>query len=130
VSSLRADHVLIAWKDTREARRAVSDALPFLHSATHVTIVGICETEDEGSVSKQVNDVADYLARHGISGDPRVIPDRGVSAAEQLTNLARKEGADFLVAGAYGHSRLGEWFFGGVTRNLLAASPICCLMSH
>jgi nucleotide-binding universal stress UspA family protein len=130
VSSLRADHVLIAWKDTREARRAVSDALPFLHSARHVTIVGICETEDGDSVSKQLDDVADYLARHGISGDPRVIPDRGASAADQLTKLAHKEGADLLVAGAYGHSRLGEWFFGGVTRDLLAGSPICCLMSH
>ena len=130
VSSLRADHVLIAWKDTRESRRAVSDALPFLHNATHVTIAGVCETEDEDTVSKQINDVADYLARHGISADPRIIPDRGTSAAEQLTNLAQQEGADLLVAGAYGHSRLGEWFFGGVTRDLLAGSPICCLMSH
>jgi nucleotide-binding universal stress UspA family protein len=130
VSSLRADHVLIAWKDTREARRAVSDALPFLHNASHVTIVGICKTADEGRISKQVNDVADYLARHGIGGDPRVIPGRGESAAEQLLNLAQKEGADLVVAGAYGHSRLGEWFFGGVTRDLLDGSPICCLMSH
>jgi nucleotide-binding universal stress UspA family protein len=81
-------------------------------------------------VAKQINDVADYLARHGISGDPRVVADRGGSAAEQLTNLAQEGGADLLVAGAYGHSRLGEWFFGGVTRDLLEASPICCLMSH
>jgi nucleotide-binding universal stress UspA family protein len=130
VASVRADHVLIAWKDTREARRAVCDALPFLHVATHVTIVGVCEARDEDTVAEQVNDVADYLARHGISGDPRVIPDRGGSAAAQFTNLAQEEGADLLVAGAYGHSRLGEWFFGGVTRDLLAASPICCLMSH
>jgi nucleotide-binding universal stress UspA family protein len=130
VASLRADHVLVAWKDRREARRAVCDALPFLHSAAHVTIVGICETEDEDVVAEQINDVADYLARHGISGDPRVIPNRGGSVAEQLTNLAQKEGADLMVAGAYGHSRLGEWFFGGVTRDLLEASPICSLMSH
>jgi hypothetical protein len=86
VVSLRADHVLIAWKDTREARRALCDALPFLHSADHVTIVEICEAGDEDVVAGQVNDVADYLARHGISGDPRVIPDRGGSAAEQLTD--------------------------------------------
>ena len=130
VASLRADHVLVAWKDRREARRAVCDALPFLHSAAHVTIVGICETEDEDVVAEQINDVADYLARHGISGDPRVIPNRGGSVAEQLTKLAQAEGADLLVAGAYGHSRLGEWFFGGMTRDLLAASPVCCLMSH
>jgi len=130
VASLRADHILIGWKDTRESRRAVCDALPFLHTAAHVTIVGICETGDEDAVAKQINDVADYLARHGISGDPRVVTDRGGPAAEQLTNLAQEGGADLLVAGAYGHSRLGEWFFGGVTRDLLEASPICCLMSH
>lgn len=130
VSSLRADHVVIAWKDTREARRAVCDALPFLHDATHVTIAGISDSADEDRMAEQINDVANYLARHGISADPRVIPDRGGSAAEQLTSLAQEGGADLLVAGAYGHSRLGEWFFGGVTRDLLAASPICCLMSH
>jgi nucleotide-binding universal stress UspA family protein len=130
VSAVRADHILIAWKDTREARRAVRDALPFLRSAARVTIVAICEAGDENTVVGHVDDVADYLARHGISGDPRVIPNRGGSAAEQLTKLAQAEGADLLVAGAYGHSRLGEWFFGGMTRDLLAASPICCLMSH
>jgi hypothetical protein len=57
-----------------------------------------------------------------FSGDPRVIPNRGGSVAEQLTNLAQKEGADLMVAGAYGHSRLGEWLFGGVTRDLLSKS--------
>ena len=121
---------MIGWKDTREARRAVCDALPFLHSASHVTIAEICQADDEDNAAGRVNDVADYLARHAITGHPRVIPDRDVSAAEQLTNLAQEEGADLLVIGAYGHSRLGEWFFGGVTRDLLASSPICCLMSH
>jgi nucleotide-binding universal stress UspA family protein len=121
---------VIGWKDTREARRAVCDALPFLPRAKHVTIVEVCQARAEGSVARHVNDVADYLARHGISSDPRVIPDRDFSAAQQLTDLAQAEGADLLVVGAYGHRRLGEWFFGGVSRDLLAASPICCLMSH
>jgi nucleotide-binding universal stress UspA family protein len=52
------------------------------------------------------------------------------SGAEQLIRSAQEEHADLLVTGAYGHSRLGEWIFGGMTRELLAASPICCLMSH
>jgi nucleotide-binding universal stress UspA family protein len=47
-----------------------------------------------------------------------------------LIRVAAEEGADLLVTGAYGHTRLGEWMFGGVTRDLLATSPICCLMSH
>jgi nucleotide-binding universal stress UspA family protein len=52
------------------------------------------------------------------------------SGAEQLIDIAQEERADLLVTGAYGHSRLGEWMFGGVTRELLGTSPICCLMSH
>jgi len=52
------------------------------------------------------------------------------SGASQLLQVAKDERADLLVTGAYGHSRLGEWVFGGMTRELLAMSPICCLMSH
>ena len=52
------------------------------------------------------------------------------SGARQLIRIAQEERADLLVTGAYGHSRLGEWIFGGMTRELLAESPICCLMSH
>jgi nucleotide-binding universal stress UspA family protein len=47
-----------------------------------------------------------------------------------LIRLAKAGGADLIVAGAYGHSRLGEWAFGGVTRDLLTSSPVCCLLSH
>jgi nucleotide-binding universal stress UspA family protein len=47
-----------------------------------------------------------------------------------LIRIAQEERADLLVTGAYGHSRLGEWIFGGMTRELLATSPICCLMSR
>jgi nucleotide-binding universal stress UspA family protein len=77
-----------------------------------------------------MDDVARYLNRHRITGGPRVILHRDGSAAALLIRLAQDEGADLLVTGAYGHSRLGEWIFGGVTHELLATSPICCLMSH
>jgi nucleotide-binding universal stress UspA family protein len=130
VSSLRADHIVIGWKDTREARRSVRDALPFLHGATRVTIVEICESGEEGAAQEQMDDVARYLSRHHIIGGPRVILHRDGSDAALLTRLAQDDGADLLVTGAYGHTRLGEWIFGGVTRELLATSPICCLMSH
>lgn len=130
VSSLRGDHVVIGWKDTREARRAVRDALPFLREAARVTVVGICEPGDERAAQKHIYDVAGFLARHRMNGGPRVILHKEGSGAVQLINLAQEESADLLVTGAYGHSRLGEWFFGGVTRDLLATTPICCLMSH
>lgn len=130
VSSLRAEHIVVAWKDAREARRALHDALPFLHEATRVTIVEICESGDEEPATERINDVAHYLMRHRIKSGPKIVLHREGSAAAQLIRLAEDEGADLLVAGAYGHSRVGEWVFGGVTRDLLATSPLCCLMSH
>ncbi len=130
VSVLRAEHVVIAWKDVREARSAVQDALPLLHEAARVTVAEICEAGDEERTQARLDDVAAYLAQHGIKGGPRVILHREGFDADQLITLAQEEGADLLVTGAYGHSRLGEWVFGGVTRDLLAHSPICCLMSH
>ncbi len=130
VNSLHAEHVVIGWKDTREARRAVQDALPVLHEATRVTIVEICGPGEEKTALGHIDDVARYLTRHRVNGGPRVMLQKEGSGAAQLIRLARDEGADLLVAGAYGHSRLGEWIFGGMTRDLLATSPICCLMSH
>ena len=122
--------MVIAWRDVREARRAVQDALSLLHEASRVTIAEICKPGDEESAQARLGDVASYLARHRIKGGPRVILHREGSGAAQLIKLAQEDGADLLVTGAYGHSRLGEWIFGGVTRDLLASSPICCLMSH
>ena len=130
LSSLRAEHVVIGWKDTREARRAVQDALPFLHEAARITIVEICESGGEEAAAQHIDDVERYLGRHRIKSGPKVVLHQKGSAAAQLIQLAQDEDADLLVTGAYGHSRLGEWFFGGVTRELLASSPICCLLSH
>jgi nucleotide-binding universal stress UspA family protein len=130
VDSLRAAHVVIGWKDTREARRAVQDSLPFLREATRVTIVGICESGEENAARERLDDVARYLMRHRISGSPRVILHQEGSGAALLIRFAQDEAADLLVTGAYGHSRLGEWILGGMTQDLLATSPICCLMSH
>jgi len=130
VNSLRADHVVIGWKDTREARRAVQDALPFLHEASRVTIVEICASDEESAARDRIDDVARYLARHRINGAPRVILHQDGSSAALLIQLAQDEGADLLVAGAHGHTRLGEGVFGGMTRDLFATSPICCLTAH
>jgi nucleotide-binding universal stress UspA family protein len=126
----RAEHVVIGWKERREARRALRDALPFLRDAGRVTIVEICNRGEEDAARDHMDDVARYLERHRINGGPRVILHQNGSGAAALTKVAAEEGADLLVTGAYGHSRLGEWMFGGVTRDLLATSPICCLMSH
>jgi len=129
-SSFQGDRVVIGWKDTREARRALRDALPFLHEASRVTIAEVCDAGGEADARQHIDDVAHYLARHRIKAGPKVILHREGLVAAQLIRLAQDEAADLLVTGAYGHSRLGEWIFGGVTQDLLTSSPICCLMSH
>jgi nucleotide-binding universal stress UspA family protein len=130
VGHLRGEHLVIGWKDTREARRAVRDALPFLQQAKRVTIVEACGPGEEKTALGRLDDLARYLARHRIKAGPKVMLEQRGSGAAQLIEVAREERADLLVTGAYGHSRLGEWMFGGMTRELLATSPICCLMSH
>jgi nucleotide-binding universal stress UspA family protein len=130
VATLRCGNAVIGWKDGREAQRAVQDALPFLHEADRVTIAEICQHGEEDAACERLGEVSRYLTRHRINSGPRVVLHQDGSGAAALIRLARDEGADLLVTGAYGHSRLGEWIFGGVTRDLLATSPICCLMSH
>jgi nucleotide-binding universal stress UspA family protein len=127
---IRAAHVVIGWKDTREARRAVVDALPFLHEAERVTVLQICEKDQGAEEPPGLNDVINYLASHRVRADGRTETRTSGSGAEKLISFALDQDADLLVTGAYGHSRLNEWIFGGVTLDLLKSSPLCCLMSH
>ena len=130
VASLRAEHVVVAWKNTREARRAVLDAIPFLRAAKRVSVVEVRSGNEERNALARIDEVIRYLARHRIIAESRPILHRDRSDADQLLQFALNEDADLLVAGAYGHSRLGEWIYGGMTRDILASSPLCCLMSH
>jgi nucleotide-binding universal stress UspA family protein len=130
VDSLPARRVVIAWKDCRESRRAVQDALPFLRDAEEVMIVEVCEHGTEAQSQRGVNDVTDYLRRRQIKVGAMAYLHTERSVAEEILRFAKDERADLVVAGGYGRSRLGEWMFGGVTRDLLAGSPLCCLFSH
>jgi nucleotide-binding universal stress UspA family protein len=122
--------VLVAWKDTAEARRAVSDALPLLQKSTEVTLVEIVEHEgDRTAALLRVGDVTAWLARHGVVASQHVPEQRG-DAAAQLERIASELGAGVVIAGAYGHSRLSEWILGGVTRRLVNPSNRCSLLSH
>ena len=96
VKSLVADQVVVGWKDTREARRAVRDALPFLQKAKRVTIIQMCE-EDAIVVARQGgSDVVQYLAQHKIKAESRVEIQAHGSGADQIITLAEDEGADLL----------------------------------
>ena len=126
IDRLAAKSVVIAWKDTREARRAVRDALPFLARAEMVSVLAVgADPADNGA-----QDICAYLAQHGIAARAVLRPDSGEYVVDEITELARQQGADLVVAGAYGHSRLREWIFGGVTQDLIETTPVCCLMSH
>jgi len=122
--------VLVAWKDTAEARRAVSDALPLLRKSTEVTVVEIVEDEaDRATAGSRVRDVVAWLSRHGVRASEQIPEQRG-DAVTQLERIASDVGAGVVIAGAYGHSRLSEWIFGGVTRRLISPSNRCSLLSH
>ncbi len=129
VETLKAERVIIGWKDSREARRALQDSLSLLHEAKSVTIMEICDQGMEALARQHLDDVAQYLTRHRIAVGP-VLAVHAANAAAELIRVVKAEGADLIVAGAYGHSRLGEWIFGGVTRDLLASSPVCCLLAN
>lgn len=130
VHELNADRVVVGWKDTREARLAVHDALPFLKHASQVSVIEICNSNEQDRARRNVRDVARYLQRHGVKSEVDVRVHMAESDAQQLVRLTKDLGADLIVAGAYGHSRLGEWVFGGMTRRLLDEAPFCLMMSH
>lgn len=125
-----ADRILVAWKDTREARRAVSDALPFLAKAKEVHILVIPEPETSKSESLAgADDVVSWLARHGIHAVAVLRPNFG-SVGRSIEDAAQEFGADMIVAGAFGHSRFMEWLLGGVTQHLLRSAKFGVFLSH
>ena len=130
IAPLQLRRAVVAWKDTRECRRAVRDALPFLQEAKEVLLVEIGESEAKARAKSALADVATYLVRHRVIVADQIWRQAHGPAASELLDLVRDEGADLIVAGGYGHSRLGEWIFGGVTHELLASSPVCCMLSH
>ena len=129
-TSLALDRMLVAWKDTAESRRAISAALPLLRKATELTIVEIVPGEEErDAAAARVADVADWLLRHNVQASVQVELSAG-DAGSQLDAIASEARIDVIVAGAYGHARLQEWIFGGVTRHLLQQGSACVLLVH
>ena len=119
---------MASWKETREARRAVLDALPIL--AQHVLVLEVCAEDEANEAGTQAEDVAGYLRAYGARADAQIRHRREPTVADELVRAAEQAGADLIVAGGYGHARLREWAFGGVTHGLLGRCPKCCLPSH
>lgn len=129
LAPLRAERIVVGWKDTREARRAVADAMPFLTSAAEVVVVA-CSESDGFDARDGSADVARHLTRHGVNARPLVLEVSGSDVAGALVGEALEIGADLVVAGGYGRSRLREWAFGGVTRSLLSDGRLHRLLSN
>ena len=122
--------VLVAWKDVREARRAVFDALPILAAAKEVAIAEILEQDGRrADALARVADVAAWLRGHGIAANT-VVPEKAGGVSGQLQNIAANVGAGAVIAGAYGHSRFREWVLSGVTRHLATESRRCAFLSR
>jgi nucleotide-binding universal stress UspA family protein len=122
--------IAVAWKGRREAARAVFDAMPLLQLAEAVHVIKIDEGGKEQEVGLPGAGIAETLIRHGVKVTVSTYSLGEVAAAEEIRVQAADQGAQLLVMGAYGHSRLREFAFGGVTRALLAKMTIPVLFSH
>lgn len=131
--ALRAhpEQIVVAWDGSREAVRAVNDALPFLRLAPSVTVLVIDPTRYGAQLGENPGaDLATHLARHGVKVTVKVTKSEGIGVGEAIAADAQNDGAEMIVMGGYGHSRLREVLIGGVTEHLLSRSPIPLFISH
>lgn len=125
------ERVLVAWNASREAARALNDALPLLMNAKQVTVLAINPQRGVGGQGNvPAADIALHLARHGLKTEAAHTVAKDIADGETLLSYAADIGADLIVAGAYGHSRARELVFGGVTRTLIAEMTAPVLFSH
>ena len=123
--------VLAAWDGSAPAARALGDALPLLRRAERVSLVVVDPERLGGRVGEQPGaDMATHLARHGVRVEVQAVPSGGLATADVLLDLAADTGADLLVMGGYGHSRLRELAFGGTTRDVLARMTAPVLLAR
>jgi nucleotide-binding universal stress UspA family protein len=126
---LKLDNVMICWDGSRPAARAIGDAMPLLEKAGRVEIVIV--TNERGKQDEiEGADIGQHLARHGLKVDVHRLSGGTIDVADALLSHAADSGADFMVMGGYGHSRLREFVLGGVTRSILQSMTVPVLMSH
>lgn len=130
-TALSPTHAVVAWRPTREAARAVHDALPLLQAAERVDVLVIDPKIGETAHGEQPGaDIAAHLARHGAKVQVVERPSEGASAGAAILAYAMNAGADLVVAGGYGHSRLRERILGGATRDMLHTTRVPVLFAH
>lgn len=122
------ERVLACWDGSRTAARAIGDAMPLLERAKAVEVVIVAEErKSEEMTGANMNA---HLVRHGVAASVKRIAKGDIAIQDALLSYAADSGADFMVMGGYGHSRLREFILGGVTRGILASMTLPVLMSH
>ena len=119
--------ILIAWKDSRHSIQAVRDALPLLHAAQEILVLGIGEPDKE---EPELDRAIAYLDNHGIHAVPEIVTGAHGNVGEIILDRAESENSDLIVMGCYGHSRLREFVLGGVTHYMFHHLSVPVLMSH
>jgi nucleotide-binding universal stress UspA family protein len=125
---VRLDRIMVAWDGSRCAARAVHDAMPLLERAKAVEVVAVAERGKEDELPAA--DIGQHLARHGVQVEVKPIVAPEAKVDDVLLSHAADSGADLLVMGGFGHSRLREFVLGGVTRGVLESMTIPTLMAH
>jgi nucleotide-binding universal stress UspA family protein len=121
---------VIGWKNTREARVALTGAMPLLMRADEVALIAITSEAEVAAQHAELDQVAQRLARHGVRTKCEVSAKARAGTAEDLERAADRHGADTIVIGAYAHSRVREWALGGMTEDFIASSSKYVLMCH
>lgn len=122
--------VLVAWNRSRESARALNDALPILKGASQVTVLSVNPRRGEDANELPGADIALHLARHGVKAEAASTVAEDIDVGNALLSRAADLGADLMVMGCYGHSRMRELILGGATREVLRHMTLPVLMSH
>jgi len=127
-SGLTLERVLACWDGGRTAARAIADAMPFLERAKAVDLVIVAEERKNDEITGVR--MSEHLTRHGVAVSVKRIAKGDLAVQDVILSYAADSGADFMVMGGYGHSRLREFILGGVTRGILNSMTVPVLMSH
>jgi len=127
-TGIKLDRVMVCWDGSRNAARAVADAMPLLRRAGAVEVVTIDAIERRNEIAGA--DIAGHLARHGVKIELKSIAYKGDDVAGIILNHVADSYADLVVMGGYGHSRLREFVLGGATRGMLRSMTVPTLMAH
>jgi nucleotide-binding universal stress UspA family protein len=127
-SKLALGRILVCWDGSRTAARAIGDAMPVLERAKAVDIVMVAEERKAEDITG--TQMAEHLVRHGISANLKRLVKGDISIDSVVLSFAADIGADLMVMGGYGHSRLREFILGGMTRGILESMTVPVLMSH